>query len=100
MEGTMPMKCGQRAQQAGWFTMCMASLILLIIPAFVFWAPWTASVPAAQAAQRYPGQIDPRWRAVTVNHGHPQEWPWGTIAQNPAGYAVCSIILALGLAGF
>jgi hypothetical protein len=33
-----------------------------------------------EANKRYPGQVNPNWRAVAVNHGVPQEWRLGTAA--------------------
>jgi hypothetical protein len=90
----------RQAEEARWFAKCAACHILLICPAFFAWAPWSTAIPVAQAATKYPGQVDPNWRAVHVNHGHPSEWRWGTKAQNPVGYAACSAALGAGLAGF
>jgi hypothetical protein len=87
-------------REARWFALCVGFFLLVLFPAFVQWAPWTFSIPTERAAEEYPGQVDPNWRAVHVNHGRPSEWPYGTIRQNPLGYAGCSAALAFGLTGY
>jgi len=82
-----------------WFVIGVAFFFVAAL-AFFAWAPWTTAITVEQASEQYPGQIDPNWRAVTVNHGHPSEWSLGTVADNPAGFAACSAVLALGVAGF
>ena len=96
----MSMTVNLQVQEVRWFVLCMVSLMLIAFPAFVLWAPWTSVITVAEATARYPGQIDPNWRAVSVNHGRPSEWRFGTIAQNPVGFAACSAVLAVGVAGF
>ena len=93
------MAVGRQMRREGWFVIGVGCF-LLACPAFFAWAPWTTAITVAEAAERYPGQIDPNWRAVTVNHGRPAEWRWGTAAENPLGFAACSLILALGVGGF
>ena len=73
---------------------------LVACVAFFRWAPWTTAIPVAEATEKYPGLVDPNWRAVTVNHGQPSEWPSGTVAENPSGFAICSAIFGLSFAGF
>jgi len=68
--------------------------------AFFVWAPWTTAIPVADATLRYPGQVNPNWRAVTLNHNRPHEWRWGTVDENPLGFAACSVVLALSVGGF
>jgi hypothetical protein len=58
------------------------------------------AITVAEATERYPGQVDPNWRAVTVNHGRPDEWAWGTVAENSTAFAACSAVLGLGVGGF
>jgi hypothetical protein len=65
--------------------------------AFLYWAPWTASITAEEAARRFPGQIDPSWRAVHVNHGVANEWRLGTPKQNPVPFALCTVALFGGV---
>lgn len=60
---------------------------------FVYWAPWTAALTVEEASQRYPGQVDPSWRAVRVEHGRVSEWRLGTPRQNPWGFGVCTASL-------
>jgi hypothetical protein len=96
----MSMTMTPKAQEVLWFVLCMVCLLLVAFPAFSVWAPWTGVITVADAAARYPGQIDPKWRAVSVNHGRPSEWRFGTIAQNPLGFAAWSAVLAVGVAGF
>jgi len=90
----------KQAREARWFLIGAAFHILILCPAFFAWAPWTTAISTARAAELYPGQVDPNWRAVHVNHGHPGEWRFGTIRQNPLGFAVCSVALGVGLGGF
>jgi hypothetical protein len=82
-----------------WFVIGVTCFLVAAL-AFFAWAPWTTAITVEQASEQYPGQVDPNWRAVTVNHGHPREWPWGTVGDNPAGFAACSAVLGLGAAGF
>jgi len=96
----MSMTVNLQAQEVRWFVLCVVCLMLVAFPAFVLWAPWTSVITVAEATARYPGQIDPNWRAVSVNHGRPSEWRLGTIAQNPLGFVTCSAVLAVGVAGF
>jgi hypothetical protein len=89
----------QQAHPDRWFVIGVAFYFVAVV-AFFAWAPWTTAITVEQAGEQYPGQIDPNWRAVTVNHGHPSEWSLGTVADNPAGFAGCSAVLGLGVAGF
>ncbi len=73
---------------------------LMACVAFFRWAPWTTAITVEQATEKYPGLVDPNWRAVTVNHGQPSEWRLGTVAENPSGFAACSAVLGLSIAGF
>ena len=88
------------AQSDRWSLVAAALHILLLIPSFILWAPWTCAIPTARAAEQYPEQVNPDWRAVHVNHGIASEWRWGTIRQNPLGYAACSAVFAFSLTGF
>jgi hypothetical protein len=94
------MGISQRGQPERWFVIGAVCHLLVACPAFFVWAPWTTAISVAEAAERYPGQIDPNWRAVTVYHGRPHEWAWGTVGENPAGFATCSMVLGLGVGGF
>ena len=94
------MSVGQRRQVDYWAITCMACFLLLVCPAFMVFAPWTNVVTVTEASALYPGQVDPNWRAAALYHGRPHEWPLGTIAENPVGFAVCTAVLALGVGGF
>jgi hypothetical protein len=65
------------------FWLCIGGTLVT----FVRVAPWTAAVSPAEAEAEWPGKIDPSWRAVSPNHGRPQEWPHGTVADNPGAFA-------------
>jgi hypothetical protein len=67
--------------------------IVIVLVCFNYWAPWTASLTVAQATKQYPGQIDPLWRAVIVEHGKVSEWRLGTPRQNPVAFGVCTAAL-------
>src|SRR5258708_30428823 len=90
---------GQRLKVDSWFITGVVCFLLLACPAFMVFAPWTTAITVAEATERYPGQVDPNWRAVADYHGHPHEWHLGTIAENPVGFVACSVVLGLGLAG-
>jgi hypothetical protein len=74
---------------------------------FLKWVPWESALTPQDALRESPdlaAQINPAWRAVTIQHGHVYEWPQGTVAQNPAGYHFASFFfvvcatLTIGLA--
>src|SRR5262245_42944078 len=94
------MALGRLSQQGRWSLIAVVFHLLLLLPSFVLWAPWNFAISTARAAEQYPGQVDPNWRAVQVNHGRPSEWRWGTMRENPLGYAACSAVFAVSLAGF
>jgi hypothetical protein len=94
------MPVGQRRKVDTWFVTGMACFLLLACPAFMVLAPWTTAITVAEATERYPGQVDPTWHAVVVEHGRPHEWDLGTRGQNPLGFAACTAALALGAGGF
>jgi hypothetical protein len=93
------MPVGQRLQVDYWFLTGMVCFLLLACPAFMVWAPWTTAVTVTEASEQYPGQVDPNWWAAAVYHGRPHEWSLGTVGENPAGFAVCTAVLALGVGG-
>src|SRR5260370_32191998 len=94
------MAVGHPGQPERWFVIGAVCHLLLACPAFFVWAPWTTAITVAEASDRYPGQVDMNWRAVTVNHGRPAEWHWGTVAENPVRFAVCSALLWFRVTGF
>ncbi len=65
--------------------------------AFIYWAPWTASITTGEAARRFPGQVDLSWKAVQVNHGVVSEWRFGTPKQNPVAFTFCTVALFGGV---
>jgi hypothetical protein len=77
------------------FLLCMLGVLV----AFVRVAPWPTAMSTAEAEVKWPGQIDPSWRAVSPNHGRPQEWPHGTVADNPGAFAAWVAGLVAGVAG-
>jgi hypothetical protein len=98
-EGGLSVPINQQMHPDRWFVIGVAFYFVAVV-AFFAWAPWTTAITVEQASEQYPGQVDPNWRAVTVNHGRPSEWSLGTVAENPAGFAGCSAVLGLGAAGF
>ena len=64
---------------------------------FAIVAPWTFHVmPAADAATRCPGVIDPSWPAVVCSHGRPSNWELGLIADNPVRYLAAGLQMVIG----
>ena len=94
------MPVGRWLQVDYWFIAGMACFLLLACPAFMVFAPWTTVVTVTEANEKYPGRVDPNWRAAALYHGGPHEWPLGTIGENPAGFAACAAVLAFGVGGF
>jgi hypothetical protein len=93
------MRATRQVQPGRWFVIGLACFLLLACPAFMIWATWTTAITVADATERYPGQVDPNWRAVADYHGRPREWDLGTVAENPIGFAACSVALGLGVGG-
>src|SRR5262245_53769003 len=95
------MRLGWLTQSDRWSLIAAAFHLLLLIPSFALWVDWTFSaIPTAQAAEEYPGQVDPTWRAARVNKRVVTEWRLGTFRQAPVGYAACSAVFAFSLFGF
>jgi hypothetical protein len=87
----------------GWgFGLWLLGLVLciwVVVQAFIRVAPWPFAMPLDRAEAEWPGQVDPSWRAVVRDHGRPREWPLGTVADNPAGFAGWATALVAGGAG-
>jgi hypothetical protein len=52
----------------------------------ILWIDWNTAISPQEALQQSPSlaaQIDPKWKAVLINHGEVSEWPRGTSQQNP-----------------
>jgi len=92
------MAIGQRTRAGLWFAIALACFLLITCPSFMLFTAWTSAITLAEANQRYPGQVDPNWRGVADYHGRPNEWGLGTIAENPVGFAACSVVLCLAFA--
>ena len=88
-----------RSPSDKWEVIGVACFLVACV-AFFRWAPWTTAITVAEADEKYPGLVDPNWRAVTVNHGQPSEWRSGTAAENPSGFATCTTVLGMSVAGF
>lgn len=96
--GAMQMAVGQQVRAALWFVIAMGCFLLIVFPAFMLFAAWTSAITIAEANERYPGQVDTNWRGVADYHGRPHEWGLGTIAENPVGFASCSVVLGIAFA--
>jgi hypothetical protein len=80
-----------------WLSASQLAAFAIAAFAFVYWAPWTASLPTEEAARRYPGQVNPAWRSVRIEHGRVKEWRHGTPRQNPVAYGLCTIVFLSGM---
>src|ERR1700676_1695068 len=89
----------KQVQSALLFVVALVSFLFVTLPAFMVFTGWTSAISLAEANERYPGQVDPKWRGVADYHGRPHEWRLGTVAENPVGFVTCSVVLGLGLAG-
>ena len=79
-----------------WLWGLLAIVFCASLGSFLRWAPWESALSPQDAIRLYPEltvQINPAWRAVTIQHGHVYEWPLGTIQQNPEGYRNTTIFL-------
>jgi hypothetical protein len=66
--------------------------------AFLIWVQYDASVTPQEALSQSPdlaAQINPAWKAVTINHGEVSESLSGTKEQNPQGYRRASMFFIL-----
>jgi hypothetical protein len=64
------------------------------LPKFIVWTNWYSALTPQEAISQSPdlvSQIDPKWRAVVIEHGHVREWPLGTVTQNPEGYRLATM---------
>ena len=55
----------------------------------LLWIEWNSAITPQDAIRQSPdlaAQINPNWKAVTINHGTVSEWPRGTAQQNPEGF--------------
>ena len=94
----MAMPVRQQVQSVLWFVIAMGCFVLITCPSFMLFMGWTSAITLVEANERYPGQVDPNWRGVADYHGRPNEWGLGTIAENPVGFAACSVVLCLAFA--
>jgi hypothetical protein len=61
---------------------------------FFLWVPYEGAITPQDAIRQDPDlttQINPNWKALTINHGEVSEWPQGIIEQNPQGYRLARI---------
>jgi len=55
----------------------------------ILWIKWNAAISPQEALQQSPSlaaHIDPKWKAVLIEHGEVSEWPRGTSQQNPEAF--------------
>jgi hypothetical protein len=55
----------------------------------ILWIEWNAAISPQEALQQSPDladHIDPKWKAVLINHGVVSEWSRGTSRQNPEAF--------------
>ena len=87
----------------GWgFGLWLLAFVLcgsLLVHAFIRVVQWPFAMSPDRAEAKWPGQIDPSWRAVSPNHGRPQEWPHGTVAGSPSAFAAWLSGLVASAAG-
>lgn len=95
--GAHPMVTAQDRWALGFWLLGVFFCFAIFVAAFGRVAP--SAMPLDHAEARWPGQIDPSWQAVVPNHGRPQEWPYGTVADNPVGFATWVAALMAGGAG-
>jgi hypothetical protein len=91
---------GSAVRSANWravpLWLCLIFFISLCTTArsFFVWVHYEAAVTPQQALVQSPGlapQINPAWKALTINHGQVSEWSLGTKDQNPNGYHAASL---------
>ena len=64
---------------------------ILIFPIGFVWISWLNAKGPTEA------HLPTTWKAGVVNHGQYYSWPFGTVADNPIGFSVCSLVLLIGV---
>jgi hypothetical protein len=88
----------ERAATA-WVLAGFACFVVMAI-GFFQCAPWLVAMTPRDAELRWPGRIDPSWRAVVNDHGRPAGWDHGTVADNPLGFMAWLGLMLVGMFGW
>ncbi len=80
-------------------TWCIAQVmgVMLSLYTFFVWAPWLGAHSHEQAVALYGAEKIPDCDAIAVNHGQFSCMPWGSVAENPWGFALCTVLLVSGI---
>jgi hypothetical protein len=102
------MKAGRRASsgfgfiveamnmRSFWFSFSQVVTFVVTELAFFQWAPWVTAMSREDALREYGQPIPPQWHAVLMEHGKLHEFRWGTVHDNPWGFALCTAVFLGG----
>jgi hypothetical protein len=66
---------------------------LVMMLAFFSWAPWLTAISREEAIELYHQPIPSDWNAVVMGHGQLSNFRWGTLHDNPWGFALCTVLV-------
>ncbi|HUT34098.1 MAG TPA: hypothetical protein VNE39_11490 [Planctomycetota bacterium] len=70
-------------------------LAMLLFPIAFFVGNWSAAQTPSEVREKLGITVPERWRAVLTSGRTPIEWPYGTIRDNPAGFAFWAGLLVI-----
>lgn len=70
-------------------------LAMLLFPIGFFVGNWSAAQTPSEVRDRSGIKVPERWRAVLTSGRTPIEWPYGTVRDNPGGFAVWAGLLVI-----
>lgn len=79
-----------------WLSAAQVLVALVTMLAFCTWAPWMAAISREEAVVRYQQPIPVEWKAVVMGHGQIANFRWGTLHENPWGFALCTLVVFAG----
>jgi len=75
-----------------WLSIAQILVAILTFLAFFSWAPWLDAISRDEAIALYHRPIPAEWHAVVMGHGVLSDFRWGTIHDNPWGFALCTAL--------
>ena len=80
-----------RRHITGWISLIQLLCVVVGAPLFIFWGTWLGAMSREEAIVKYPDFPLPEpCDAVIPGRGILRRWEYGTIAQHPWRFALCS----------
>ena len=79
-------------RKLAWSLAQVAAFLLGLLTFFV-WAPWQGAISIDQAPVSVAASLPTNCPAVEINHGVYSCFWLGTIASNPVGFGLCTVLL-------